>query len=102
MRVEEKFLIVPIGTELTEDIYLYYTSNDNTQKIVKYWVTVIDEPYKRTYIDATTLEEKETVLIPGVYGRPTIYIEGNTEYTEEQIQTIMGTEGWKPMMENYN
>lgn len=101
MRTEERFMVVPSTTELNEDIFLYFKSLDNTQMIVKYWVTVVDEPYGRTYIDAVTGEIVDTVLQPGVYGRPAFYTESSVEYTEEQVQQIMGSEGWKPMTDSY-
>lgn len=101
MRVEERFIIVPIDTEVNEDIFVYYTAFDKTKKIVKYWVTIVDEPYAREYIDAVTGEPKQTVLEPGIYGRPNLYTEGTTEYTEVEVQQIMSTPGWKPDMDSY-
>lgn len=100
MRTEYRYIIVPINTELTEDIFLHYTSNDKTQKIVRYWVTIVDQPYTRQYIDAVTAEQRETILQPGIYGRPSI-AENNTEYNETEIQQIMITDEWKPMTSSY-
>ena len=51
-------------------------SLDGTKTFIKYDVTIIEEDYERTYIDAETNEEKTQLVEAGIYGRPSIFEEG--------------------------
>jgi hypothetical protein len=97
-----RYLIIP--TTILDDIdfsQVYETSKDtlrysvdNTKTFVKYDVTVYEEDYTMTYIDAETGEEVVTVVPAGIYGRPSFYSEEYEEYTHEEILTVLSTDEW--------
>ena len=75
-------------------------SVDGTKTFVKYEINEILEDQTYTGINPETGEETTHTVLAGVYGRPSIYQEGDTEYTHEEILTILSTEEWtKPMEE---
>jgi hypothetical protein len=75
-------------------------SVDGTKTFVKYEINEILEDIVHTGINPETQEEITHTTLAGVYGRPDIYQEGDTEYNHEQILEILSTEEWsKPMEE---
>ena len=75
-------------------------SVDGTKTFVKYEINEVLEDIVHTTINPETLEETTSTTLAGVYGRPDIYQEGDTEYNHEQILEILSTEEWsKPMEE---
>ena len=69
-------------------------SVDGSQTFVKYEIRVVEEDESYTFMNAET-EEEETVVTPaGVYGRPSIYTEGMTEYNHDEILALLATEAW--------
>ena len=75
-------------------------SVDGTETFVKYEVNILEEDQTFTYIDAETGEEKSSTTPAGVYGRPSIYQEGMTEYNHEEILALLATEAWTEPVEN--
>lgn len=69
-------------------------SLDGTKTFIKYDVTIIEEDYERTYIDAETNEEKTQLVEAGIYGRPSIFEEGLGEYTHQEILDILAGPEW--------
>ena len=74
-------------------------SVDGTKTFVKYEINEILEDQTYTGINPETGEETTHTTVAGVYGRPSIYQEGDTEYTHEEILTILSTEEWTTPME---
>jgi hypothetical protein len=75
-------------------------SVDGTKTFIKYEINEILEDIVHTGINPETQEETSHTTLAGVYGRPSIYQEGDTEYTHEEILTILSTEEWsKPLAE---
>lgn len=75
-------------------------SVDGTKTFIKYEINEVLEDQTYTSINPETGEEITSTILAGVYGRPSIYQEGDTEYTHEEILTILSTEEWtKPMEE---
>lgn len=74
-------------------------SVDGTKTFVKYEINEILEDQTYTGINPETQEEITHTILAGVYGRPSIYQEGDTEYTHEEILTILSTEEWTTPME---
>jgi hypothetical protein len=75
-------------------------SVDGTKTFVKYEINEVLEDQTFTFINPETQEEVTHTVLAGVYGRPSIYQEGDTEYTHEEILTILSTDEWtKPMEE---
>lgn len=74
-------------------------SVDGTKTFVKYEINEILEDQTYTGINPETGEETTHTVLAGVYGRPSIYQEGDTEYTHEEILTILSTEEWTRPME---
>ena len=74
-------------------------SVDGTKTFVKYEINEILEDQTYTGINPETGEETAHTILAGVYGRPSIYQEGDTEYTHEEILHILSTEEWTTPME---
>lgn len=75
-------------------------SVDGTKTFIKYEINEVLEDQTYTGINPETGEEVTSTTLAGVYGRPSIYQEGDTEYDHEQILSILSTEEWtKPMEE---
>ena len=75
-------------------------SVDGTKTFVKYEINEVLEDQTYTGINPETGEEITNTTLAGVYGRPNIYQEGDTEYNHEEILHILSTEEWtKPMEE---
>ena len=74
-------------------------SIDGSETFVKYEVTVVEETYTQTFTDPETNEEVTTTVEAGVYGRPSIYSESFTEYSHEDILTLLATEAWTAPMD---
>ena len=74
-------------------------SVDGTKTFVKYEINEVLEDQTYTTINPETQEEVTHTVLAGVYGRPSIYQEGDTEYTHEEILTILSTEEWTTPME---
>jgi hypothetical protein len=69
-------------------------SVDGTKTFIKYEVTVVEEDSTETFVDPETQEEVTHTTLAGTYGRPSIYTEGMTEYTHEEILNILATPEW--------
>jgi hypothetical protein len=75
-------------------------SVDGTKTFIKYEINEILEDQTYTGINSETGKETKHITLAGVYGRPDIYQEGDTEYNHEEILHILSTEEWtKPMEE---
>jgi hypothetical protein len=75
-------------------------SVDGTKTFIKYEINEILEDQTYTGINPETGEETSHTTLAGVYGRPSIYQEGDTEYNHQEILEILSTEEWtKPMEE---
>lgn len=74
-------------------------SVDGTKTFIKYEINEVLEDQTYTGINPETGEETTHTTVAGVYGRPSIYQEGDTEYTHEQILSILSTEEWTTPME---
>lgn len=74
-------------------------SVDRSKTFIKYEINEVLEDQTYTSINPETLEEMTSTVEAGVYGRPSIYQEGDTEYTHEEILTILSTEEWTTPME---
>ena len=75
-------------------------SVDGTKTFIKYEINEVLEDQTYTGINPETGEEITSTTLAGVYGRPSIYSEEYTEYTHEEILTILSTEEWTtPMQE---
>jgi hypothetical protein len=102
-----RWLIIP--TTLTESIDFNQVlepspkslrlSVDGTKTFIKYEINEILEDQTFTIINPETGEESTHTTQAGIYGRPSIYQEGDTEYTHEQILNILSTEEWTRPME---
>ncbi len=69
-------------------------SLDGTKTFIKYDIKEVPEDITETYINAETGEEQTYDVHAGVYGRPSIWQEGMTEYTHEEILEILKTSEW--------
>lgn len=75
-------------------------SVDGTKTFIKYEINEVLEDQTHTGINPETGEEVTSTTLAGVYGRPSIYQEGDTEYDHEQILSILSTEEWTRPMED--
>jgi len=75
-------------------------SVDGTKTFIKYEINEILEDQVHTGINPETAEETTHTILAGVYGRPNIYQEGDTEYTHQEILTILSTEEWSKPIED--
>jgi hypothetical protein len=69
-------------------------SVDGTKTFIKYEINEVLEDQTYTGINPETGEETSHTTLAGVYGRPSIYQEGDTEYNHEEILHILSTEEW--------
>lgn len=69
-------------------------SLDGTKTFIKYEVTVVEQDYEETIVNAETNEETTRLIKAGVYGRPSIWSESLPEYTHEEILQLLSTEEW--------
>jgi hypothetical protein len=69
-------------------------SLDRTKTFVKYEVSVVEETYTKTFINAETGEPDSYVVEAGVYGRPSFWSENYPEYTHEEILSVLLTPEW--------
>jgi hypothetical protein len=75
-------------------------SVDGTKTFIKYEIIEVPVTCQTEFINAETGEPEVCTTEAGVYGRPSIYQEGDTEYNHEEILHILSTEEWtKPMEE---
>ena len=74
-------------------------SVDGTKTFIKYEINEVLEDQTYTGINPETQEEVTYTIEAGVYGRPDIYQEGDTEYSHEEILRILATEEWSTPME---
>ena len=74
-------------------------SVDGTKTFIKYEINEVLEDQTYTGINPETGEEVTSTTLAGVYGRPSIYQEGDTEYNHEEILRILATEEWTRPME---
>ena len=75
-------------------------SVDGTKTFIKYEINEILEDQTYTIPNPETGQETSYTTLAGVYGRPHIYQEGDTEYNHEEILEILSTEEWStPMKE---
>jgi len=75
-------------------------SVDGTKTFIKYEINEVLEDQTYTGINPETGEETTHTILAGVYGRPGIYQEGDTEYTHQEILTILSTEEWSKPIED--
>lgn len=75
-------------------------SVDGSKTFIKYEINEILEDQVHTGINPETAEETTHTILAGVYGRPNIYQEGDTEYTHQEILTILSTEEWSKPIED--
>ena len=73
-------------------------SVDGTKTFIKYEIIEVPVRCETEFVNAETGEPKICVTEAGVYGRPDIYQEGDTEYNHEEILHILATEEWTPPM----
>jgi len=69
-------------------------SIDGTETFVKYSVTIIEEDYVTTVIDAESGEESNYTVKAGVFGRPDIYSEDYKEYKHKEMLELLSTDKW--------
>jgi hypothetical protein len=102
------WLIIPTATTGSIDFNQILESSpeslrlsvDGTKTFIKYEINEILEDQIHTGINPETQEETSHTTLAGIYGRPSIYQEGDIEYTHEEILHILSTEEWtKPMEE---
>ena len=103
-----RWLIIPTTTTGSIDFNQVLESSpeslrlsvDGTKTFIKYEINEILEDQTYTGINPETQEETTHTTLAGVYGRPSIYQQGDIEYNHEEILTILLTEEWsKPMEE---
>jgi len=75
-------------------------SVDGTKTFIKYEINEILEDQVHTGINPETQEETSYTALAGIYGRPDIYHEGDTEYNHQEILTILSTEEWSKPIED--
>lgn len=75
-------------------------SVDGSKTFIKYEIREVLEDQTYTGINPETGEETTHTTLAGIYGRPDIYQEGDTEYNHEEILHILSTEEWSTPMEN--
>lgn len=75
-------------------------SVDGTKTFIKYEINEVLEDQTFTTMNPETQEEVTYTVEAGVYGRPSIYQEGDTEYDHEEILSILSTEEWSKPMED--
>lgn len=101
-----RWLIIPTATTGSIDFNQVLESSpeslrlsvDGSKTFIKYEINRVLEDQTFTTINSETKEEVTSTTLAGVYGRPDIYQEGDTEYTHEQILEILSTEEWsKPL-----
>lgn len=68
-------------------------SEDGTQTFVKYDITEITSSYTESYFNEETNQSQSREVIAGVYGRPTLYDQGQ-EYTHEEILEVLAQPAW--------
>lgn len=83
--------------EFNQDSLRY--SLDGTQTFVKYEIRVVEEDIVTTMLNPESMEESTQTTPAGVYGRPAIWQDGMTEYTHEEILSILATEEWSSPIE---
>jgi len=69
-------------------------SVDGTKTFIKYEINEVLEDIVHTGTNLITGEETTSTTLAGIYGRPSIYQEGDTEYNHEEILHILSTEEW--------
>ena len=102
-----RWLIIPTNITGSIDFSTVHESSleslrlsvDGSKTFIKYEINEVLEDQTHTGIDPETGEETTHTTLAGVYGRPSIYQEGNTEYNHEEILRILATEEWTRPME---
>jgi hypothetical protein len=69
-------------------------SVDGTKTFIKYEIIEVPVTCQTEFINAETGEPEVCTTEAGIYGRPSIYQEGDTEYNHEEILHILSTEEW--------
>ena len=69
-------------------------SVDGTKTFIKYDINEITASYDIEFINAETGDTEITTMEAGVYGRPSIYNEGMTEYNHAEILELLSTAEW--------
>ena len=69
-------------------------SLDGSKTFVKYDITIIEEDQIHTIMNPESMVEETYTTKAGVYGRPSIWQEGMTEYTHAQILDLLATPDW--------
>lgn len=104
-----RYLIIPTSITSSIDFTQVFETSidtlrlsvDETETFVKYNVTVEPVDRTETYTDPETREEETVEIKAGTYGRPSIYSEQYTEYTHSGILTVLQTEEWSELSENF-
>jgi hypothetical protein len=69
-------------------------SVDGNYTFVKYDIEIVEQSYNIHHIDADTGEDYTETIEAGVYGRPNIYSPEFTEYTYEEMLSILSGTEW--------
>jgi len=102
MYENRRWLVIPISKINDIDFTQVMESNseslrksiDGTLTFVKYNVNIIEEDTIETFINAETLEEQESTIKAGTYGRPSVYSSEYTEYNHADILELLDTDAW--------
>jgi len=104
-----RWLVIPASEVQNVDFSQVLESNaetlrysiDGTQTFIKYEINIVENETTHPVINPETGEESTVTIPSGIYGRPSIYQEGMTEYNHEQILELLATEAWTtPLKEN--
>jgi hypothetical protein len=69
-------------------------SLDGTKTFVKYDVTIINEAYVKTFVNAETRETESYTVNAGIYGRPSIWSPNLQELDYVGILELLSTSEW--------
>lgn len=102
MYENRRWLVIPISKIDDIDFTQVMQSNpeslrksiDGTLTFVKYNVNIVEKDTIETFINAETLEEQESTVKAGTYGRPSVYSNEYTEYNHAGILELLDTEAW--------
>ncbi len=101
-----RWLVIPASEVQNVDFSQVLESNaetlrysiDGTQTFVKYEINIVENDTTHPVINPETGEESTVTISAGIYGRPSIYQEGMTEYTHEEILELLSGEEWTPSL----
>jgi hypothetical protein len=105
-----RWLVIPTSIVDTIDFNTVHENSadtlrlsvDGTKTFIKYEITEVLEDQVITYTDLDTGQPATYTKTAGIYGRPPVYSEDYTEYTYEEILTLLSTEEWTIPMEPTN